>query len=127
MSQKTIVDLPVIVKKWDASSSKPGKVRVESWDKSERTKRAIKTWAGGWGLAVASVFLPGAHFILVPTFLIATPFVAYFVSKQNSVILGGESVCPYCDKPFKIEKGPQKWPLEDVCTFCQNHVIIERA
>ena len=126
MSVKAIVEFKVEVKTWDGKATQPGKISVESWNKSQRTKRALKTLGMGWGLAVISVFLPAAHFILVPSFLLGSPVAAYFVSKQGSVVLGGESICPYCLKPLAIAKGSEKWPLEDVCTACQNHVLINK-
>jgi hypothetical protein len=128
---KIIQEVNVVVRMWNEDVShpgkvSPGKVSVESWSKPERTKRALKAWGLGWCFAVASVFLPIAHFILVPAFLIGSPIVAYFISKQKSVILGGQSVCPSCGKTLEIVKGPENLPLEDVCTGCQNHVHIQK-
>jgi len=125
MASESVSSINVVVKTWDGRSSKKGNVSVESWEKPERLRRAIKTLGLGWGLAFISIFLPGAHFFLVPGFFVGGPVAAYLVSRQRSVVLGGEGICPNCGAKLIIVRGPVQWPLEDVCTQCQNHVRIE--
>ena len=120
------IEKQVTVKTRDGKSS-AGKVFVQSWSRKERVKRSLKVLGFTWLLAVLSVFLPIAHFFLVPAFLIAGPIVAHFIYKQESAVLGGESLCPSCGKLLPIVGGPNKWPLEDLCSNCQTHVIIETS
>jgi hypothetical protein len=117
------IEKKVVVKTRDGKSS-PGKVYIQSWTKSERLKRSFKFWGFIWLLALISVFLPGAHFFLVPTFLIAGPIVARYIFKQESMVTGGETICPQCSKPLPIAKGPDIWPLDDLCSLCQTHVTL---
>lgn len=121
---ENVIEKKVVVKTRDGKTSL-GKVSIQQWSQPERLKRALKFGGFSWLLAVGSVFLPIAHFILVPLFLLAGPVVAILTFKQESVVLGGETICPSCQKPLPIVRSPNKWPLGDLCSSCQNHVVIE--
>lgn len=102
-----------------------GELQIQEWSARERLQRALK-WGGGcWGLAVASVFVPLAHFVLVPGLLLSGPFVALVVYSKESVILGGQGTCPHCRATLPIVRGTPKFPLRDLCTQCQSSVLIE--
>ena len=118
------IEQSVVVRSRDGITS-PGKVFIQTWIRAERLKRSLKFLGYSWLFAVLSVFLPIAHFILVPGFLLAGPIAAYFVYHQESVVLGGESLCPKCGKSFAIVRGPNKWPWEDYCSGCQAPFKIE--
>ena len=45
-------------------------VTIQSFDRRERVRRALKGVAKFWAAAVGSVFIPVAHFLLVPSFLL---------------------------------------------------------
>ncbi len=100
-------------------------LEIQDLDKEERRKLFLKIWFGGWGLAVACVFLPMIHFVLVPALLIGSPIAASYKAKQTSVVLGGKGICPACKAELKISKGPVKWPLEETCTACWRETIIK--
>lgn len=104
---------------------KIGEVRMEYWDKSLRTKMAFKYLGLCWLAAVLSIFLPIAHFFLVPGFLIAGPFVAYVKWNQQNRLLGGSGQCASCEKALSIEPGAIKWPLEELCDGCWKKNKIE--
>jgi hypothetical protein len=104
-----------------------GEVTIQEWDPKGRTKRALKTLGIFWGLAIAAVFLPLVHFVLVPLLVLTGPFVAAFVYTRETMIISGTGTCPNCQKPFAITKNPLKWPLNDVCGECHNSVEINLA
>ena len=104
-----------------------GHIDVIHWSKEEKFKRALKFGLGCWGISICCIVLPIVHFLLVPLFFLAGPFVARFIYKQENYIQGGEGPCPYCNSPVKIGKGPATWPpsaLEELCTQCQNNCTI---
>lgn len=104
-----------------------GEIRVQFWNKRERMARALK-WGGlCWLASLVSVILPLAHFILVPGFFLAGPAVAFFLMRQESVILGGEGKCPRCEEVLPIVRSSYRFPLSDLCTRCQTPVDIEPA
>ncbi len=53
-------------------------------------------WAGCWGAAVAAVFLPVLHFVLVPSLLLAGPLVALARWRERVTILAADGACPAC-------------------------------
>jgi hypothetical protein len=102
-----------------------GEVRVQEWTRGERLRRGGKLWAALWALAVVSVLIPGAHFVLVPGFLLAGPIAGYLRTRQTRGILGGEGVCPACGARIYIGAHPDSWPLSDHCDACRRPVLIE--
>jgi len=108
-------------------SSNPGQVEIHQFDSKDRLMRGLKSGGLFFGLALFSLFIPLAHFVLVPAFLIAS-FIAFPVAYgAKSKVMGGSSQCPDCQAIFRIEKSADQWPLEDVCSQCQSHVTIEKV
>jgi len=103
-----------------------GEVRVQSWSLINRLARAAKKLAVMWGLAIVSVLIPVAHFLLVPGFVVAGFVFAFTAARQRSAVLGGEGTCPACGKLFSISKCVDEWPLTDVCEHCQAFLRIEK-
>lgn len=104
-----------------------GKVRVKKFSERERWQRALKALGICWGAAIFSVFLPIAHFILVPGFLIAGIVLPFHFYSAKSIVSGGEGNCPKCEAPFIIQKSSDTWPLSDTCGECYLSVKIEKA
>lgn len=104
-----------------------GEVEFQEWDEKTRMKRGLRFLGMAWGAAVVAVLIPGLHFILVPSFLIAGPIGAYIVHSQTSAIVGGHGKCPECQADLPIVKSPDRWPLKDLCSKCQTDLSIERV
>jgi hypothetical protein len=102
-----------------------GEVRLQSWSPSGRWARAAKTLAVLWGLAIVSVLVPVAHFLLVPGLLVAGPIVAFRIAHERSMVLGGEGLCPACGKVVSISRCADEWPLTDMCQHCQGFLQID--
>lgn len=97
-----------------------GEARVERWD------GAAKAWAALWGLAIASVLVPVAHFVLVPALLLAGPIAAFVRWRQRSGVLGGQGTCPACRAPMSIEGQADEWPFFQICEACRAAVRVEK-
>ena len=104
-----------------------GEVRLQRWTRSGRLRRAGKALGMCWGLATASVLLPGVHFVLVPAFLLAGPILAVQRWSQKSGVLGGVGRCPACRARVDLEARPDEWPLFDVCSACHAQVRVQKA
>src|SRR5205085_12705258 len=46
-----------------------GTVTIREFNRDERVRRALAGLGKWWGVAIVSVFIPVAHFVLVPSFL----------------------------------------------------------
>ncbi|MDR3606344.1 MAG: hypothetical protein P4M08_03065 [Oligoflexia bacterium] len=101
-----------------------GSVPVKTLSKPERLKRAWKGAGLCIGLAVVCVFLPLIHFVLVPGFLIAAPFVFSWMYSWERVILPCELKCPNCGQMIKISLNKEKWPFREVCVHCRNEMAV---
>jgi len=104
-----------------------GEVRIQSFNPSERLFRALKLLAIFFGLTLVSLFIPIAHFFLAPGFFLAGLVISYLAYGTESVVLGGEGLCPNCGAFLPIARGKEKWPLSDLCTHCRTQVTIERT
>jgi len=72
---------------------------------SERLTSALRRFTIWFLLALASIFIPVAHFVLVPSFLIVS-FVSFFQSyKMNKKLsLNGDYSCTQCNKTLNLRK-----------------------
>jgi len=124
------ISIPVIIRSASSNSEDDkvtkGEARLQVWDKRERMTRALKHLGMCWAAAVVSVLVPLLHIVLVPSFLIAGPIIAWLTSGKESVILGGKGACPECGASFAIARSENNWPISDLCTQCYKPVTIEK-
>ena len=104
-----------------------GSINIISWSKSQRSKRCVLFWTASWVAALIAVFIPLAHFFLVPAFFILGPVLGLRQLQITKQITGGTASCPACASDLKIEKCSYKWPLEELCTNCRRNITIEPA
>ncbi len=121
MTSATSIPVELVVSESQRSS---GTIRIVTWSKRERIKRAFRAILICWGLALVSVLLPGLHFLLVPFFVIVSPFAASYVYLGKELVLEGEGSCPKCQQPIKIGKSKVQWPIFDLCKSCQSSIRI---
>ncbi len=96
------------------------------YDQSDRMKRAVMAWVISWGLAIASLPLIIAHWLLVPGFLIAGPFMArrYYRTSTSAKKISG--LCPVCGQECAIKlEGNDTLPMWTYCSPSRDplHVI----
>jgi hypothetical protein len=101
-----------------------GTVRIQYWNLRDRVIRSAKFAGMFLGLAALALLMPLLHFVLVPTFLLASPLIAFFVYGQASAVIGGEGKCPSCKNAFTIAKSLNRFPLDDLCSHCHQTVKI---
>ena len=82
----------------DKGGSVEGLLHLTMYDKHERIKRAAGAWVGFWLLAILSVPIMLAHFVLVPAFLILGPFFAYRRYNASAVPKEVTGRCPTCQE-----------------------------
>lgn len=97
-----------------------GSVTVVEYSRRERWRRALGGLGKWWGIAVLAVFIPVAHFILVPSFL--GYGVWQFAQRMGTVELatGARGTCPDCGKEQAFEVAA-RWraPQPVTCRYCQ--------
>jgi len=71
----------------------------------DRVRRALLGLAACWGAAVAAVFLPVLHFVLVPTLLLAGPLLAFARLGEKRTVTGITGPCPVCGGSISLRPG----------------------
>lgn len=90
----------------------------------ERVMRALTILGICWGLAAVTILIPVAHFVLVPGFLLAGPFAAWFRYRPRSLVLGGVGTCPGCDAELVVPSQAEHWPLSAICDSCMESLEL---
>jgi hypothetical protein len=100
-------------------------VTVQSFDKKERVRRALKGLATFWGAALGSVFIPIAHFLLVPSFALYGAYTFFERLGARQIVTAAEGTCPDCGRKQKLEMGG-RWnvPRNVACRYCQRSLRI---
>lgn len=92
---------PIVIEN-DRGRGADGTLYVRKFSVRDRVLRALVMLGVMWLLAVLAVLIPVAHFVLVPSFLLAGPVVAlrrYRVTEVNDRVTGA---CPTCDSEMAI-------------------------
>jgi len=99
----------------------------KSLTRHERSWRALVGLGTCWLLAIATVLVPIAHFVLVPGFLIAGPIVAWMRYGKETLVMGGLGTCPRCKAPVRVRPAAEDWPLSAACDACRAIVQVRKA
>lgn len=103
-----------------------GIARVRERDPGERSARALRTAGIFLGLAVLSVFIPIAHFVLVPSFLLAAGVFAFRRLRERASVVRLTGVCPRCRQERTFEAtGPFKPAMKTTCPVCSFAIDVD--
>ncbi len=96
-----------------------GEATVLHFDRAERIARAGKALAMAWGAALVSVFIPVAHFLLVPGFFLAGLVVFVKRMRRRVVVDTVRGACPDCEHEQRFD-APGAWrlPVHLTCANC---------
>src|SRR4029077_17101825 len=72
---------------------------------TQRLGRALAGLGMCWALALGGLFIPGAHFILVPTFVVAGFIVAVKRAREDRRLVLLRGVCPRCGAAQEFKPG----------------------
>ena len=105
-----------------------GTVTVISFDKKARMRRALKSLGTFWACAVGSIFIPVAHFLLVPGFFFFAIYM--FFQRLGTPEIGKDArgTCPDCGAEQGLELPPRwKLPQQVTCELCQRGLQLTAA
>jgi hypothetical protein len=97
-------------------------VRVVELGLVQRVGRAVVALLVCWALALVSVFIILAHFVLVPGFLIAGPVLAYLRFRVARAVTSIDGACPRCG--IEQEFDPPSWGRTVICPRCKNQLTL---
>ena len=108
------------------ASPSPAVVTVTTASPGQRIARAARSAAVLWAFAVGFVFVPGLHFVLVPTFLILGLVAGLRQLRATEVVAGVHGTCPRCGREQDFTAGNRlapTWTLD--CPACHNTLTVE--
>ena len=110
------------------SAPVPATARVLQQNPSERMTRVMSALGVCWGLAIVAVFMPVAHFILVPTFLLLGIVLAVLRSREDVRLLGAHGRCPRCGVEQDFPGGGRFQGEQALdCPRCHNRLTLTAA
>jgi hypothetical protein len=97
-----------------------GSATVITYDRPARWRRALKALGKWWGIALLSVFIPVAHFVLVPSFFLFGLF--QFSQRLGAVEVPADAhgKCPDCGAEQPLELASQ-WQVPQLVTCRECH------
>lgn len=98
---------------------------VATYDAGQRLRRAVQGLLGFWGAMVVSVFLPIAHFVLVPSFFGIGIWQFFKRLRQAERVRGAHGTCPDCgaEQDFELSSG-LRFPQSVQCRSCQRGLTL---
>jgi len=100
-------------------------VTVTRQSPGHRLGRALKGGAVFWAVAAGCVFLPGLHFVLVPTFLVIGIAVSLRNLRDVEIVSRVRGACPRCGLEQDFAAGNRltpTWALD--CPACHNSLTL---
>jgi hypothetical protein len=98
------------------------------FDRARRLRRALAALLGFWGAMVVSVFIPIAHFVLVPSLFLAGIYQFVRRLKVGEQVRGVHGVCPDCGTEQDFELGTRLAPPQAIqCRGCRRGLTLSAA
>jgi hypothetical protein len=91
----------------------------------QRAVRALKGGGVFWAVAAGCVFLPGLHFVLVPSFLVIGVAVGIKHLRDEEIVSRVHGPCPRCglEQDFAVgNRLTASWTLD--CPACHNNLTL---
>jgi len=108
------------------STTRDATVRVVSFGRSVRLRRALSGLVLAWLLAVVCIFIPVAHFFLVPGFLGLGAYLFASRWRTSSSVMRAFGTCPDCDASQDFQMaGNWNPPHRVTCNGCQRSLVLE--
>jgi len=94
-------------------------------------QRAIRVLTGlgfCWGLALCGLFIPVAHFVLVPTFVVAGIVVALRRAREDRRLVLVRGACPRCGAHQEFRPGGRFESGRSIpCPHCHGNLTLVAA
>ena len=101
-------------------------VTVLHLDPLDRTRRALRHLGICWGGAIVSVFIPVAHFFLVPGCFLAGIVLLVVDLRTPQLVKAALGTCPDCGKEQVLDiPGRWKGGGDIACRYCHRMLRLE--
>jgi len=122
-----VIDPEVLDASLTAFGSMPSRaaVTVARLTPGQRLARGLRGAGVFWAIAVACIFIPGLHFVLVPGFLLIGLVTGLRRLREAETVVRVHGVCPRCKLEQDFAAGNRfalSWRLD--CRACHNHLEL---
>jgi len=97
-----------------------GTVTIHEFRREQRARRAFAVLGKWWGVALLCVFIPVAHFVLVPSFLAYGLWEFFQRIGTAELATGARGTCPDCGAEQQLDLAP-RWRAPQPVTCRQCH------
>ncbi|WP_455197992.1 hypothetical protein [Kaarinaea lacus] len=109
------------------NNTSPGTLVSTLYEPGDRLSRAGIRLAAFWAAALVAVFIPLAHFVLVPAFLIAGIVMAISAYRTDQSLNEATGDCPVCHESVSIPlEANDQLPKWTYCPHCNASLQIQR-
>lgn len=98
----------------------PGTVTIRRFNRDERVRRALAGLGKWWGVALVSVLIPVAHFVLVPSFLAYGVWQGVQRLGTVELAIAARGTCPDCGAEQALDLAV-RWRAPQPVTCRQCH------
>jgi hypothetical protein len=106
----------------------PATARILRQSPQRRMHRALTALGICWGAAIPCIFIPLAHFFLVPTLVTTGIVLAVLRSREAIRLLGVRGRCPRCGVEQAFPAGGRLHGERTLdCPRCHNHLTFAAA
>jgi hypothetical protein len=118
--------LPVSITAFGASP-RPGTATIVEQPPGQRLLRTLSGVGMFWALALGGLFIPVAHFVLVPTFLAAGIAMGVKRAREDRRLLGVHGACPRCGVEQEFRVGGRFFDGRTFgCPRCHNNLRLQQ-
>lgn len=117
-------DIPASLTAFGAAP-RPATVTTVRPSAGQRVTRALKAGGVFWAVAAGCVFLPGLHFVLVPSFLLIGLAAGFKHLRDEEIVSRVRGVCPRCGLEQEFAAGNRlapTWTLD--CPACHTNLTL---
>ncbi len=98
------------------------------YSKQQRMARGLAALGICWGLAAVTLFIPIAHFVLVPGFLIAGPVAGFMRYRLAETLEEVTGECPTCHEQVTIPvEANDRFPKWTYCSARNDPIQLSEA
>lgn len=119
-----MTEVPAMLSVFGAPAT-PAVATVQHRSFASRAGRAAVALGVAWLLAFPAIFLPVAHFVLVPGLIVGGVVLAAMRLAETRSLARVQGVCPRCQARLDLSPGGRyRLPRAVQCTRCRNELTL---